>query len=147
MTDEECIAILKQETRGVLSLQGDDGYPYGVPMDFWYEETDGHIYFHSSRRGHKIDSIGRCDKVSFTVFDKGFRREGEWAWNVKSVILFGRIRIVEDQDKAVEMIRRFGNKYTEDSAYVEKELKESIHHAYCLELIPEHMTGKLVNES
>lgn len=30
----ECIDILKQEVRGVLSVIGDDGYPYGVPIDY-----------------------------------------------------------------------------------------------------------------
>ena len=32
LTREECVEILKNEPRGVLSLIGDDGYPYGLPM-------------------------------------------------------------------------------------------------------------------
>ena len=31
--DEDCIAILKNEPRGILSVLGDDGYPYGIPMN------------------------------------------------------------------------------------------------------------------
>lgn len=147
LSREECIAILKQEKRGVLSVLGDDGYPYGLPMNFWYDEERGTILFHGSKKGHKIDSIRRCDKVSFCVYDQGFRREGEWAWNVKSVIVFGRIREITDYGRAIEAARNLGNKYTADQAYVERELTVSGPNVLCLEIVPEHMTGKLVNES
>ncbi|MBO6054535.1 MAG: pyridoxamine 5'-phosphate oxidase family protein, partial [Oscillospiraceae bacterium] len=65
---EECIRILKEEPRGVLSVLGDDGYPYGMPMNHYYSEEDGRIYFHGGRTGHKIDAIRRCNKVSFCVY-------------------------------------------------------------------------------
>ena len=38
LTQEEIIEVLKNETRGVLSVQGDDGYPYGVPINHYYDE-------------------------------------------------------------------------------------------------------------
>ncbi len=148
ITEAECIEVLKKEMRGVLSVMGEDGYPYGMPMDFYYNETDGHIYYHGAKSGHKIDAIRANDKVSFCVFEKeGFIREGEWAWNVKSVIIFGRMKEVTDTEKAKEIARSIGYKYTTDSAYVEREVAESTRNVLCLELIPEHMTGKQVNES
>ena len=63
ISNEECIRILKEQPRGVLSLIGDDGYPYGIPIDHWYSEKDGKIYFHGAREGHKIDAIRSCDKA------------------------------------------------------------------------------------
>ena len=48
ISDEECKEVLTSEPRGVLSVLGDDGYPYGIPMDHWYSETDGKLYFHCS---------------------------------------------------------------------------------------------------
>ena len=147
ISQEECIAVLSQEKRGVLSVMGEDGYPYGMPMNFWYDKENNRIYFHGAKTGHKIDAIKACDKVSFCVYDQGFRREGEWAWNVKSVIIFGRLRLVEDYELAMHASRMIGNKYTDDSAYVEREVRTSGPNVQCLELIPEHMTGKLVNES
>ncbi len=72
--------------RGVLSLIGDDGYPYGLPIDHWYCEEDGKIYFHGAKEGHKIDAIKACDKVSYCVYDEGYRKEGDWALNIKSLI-------------------------------------------------------------
>ncbi len=40
LSNEECIRILKEQPRGVLSMIGDDGYPYGIPLDHWYSEKD-----------------------------------------------------------------------------------------------------------
>ena len=45
LSQKECIEVLKNEPRGVLSLIGEDGYPYGIPMDHWYCEEDGKLFF------------------------------------------------------------------------------------------------------
>ena len=144
---EECIEVLTNEPRGTLSVLGDDGYPYGMPMNFWYDAESGSIFFHGGSAGHKLDAIRACDKASFCVWDKGYRREGEWALNIRSVIVFGRIRIVEDHDRAIEISRKLSYKYTDDEGYIDYEINKSGFRTVCLELVPEHMTGKLVNES
>lgn len=147
ISDEECREVLVAQKRGVLSLMGENGYPYGIPLDHWFCEEDGNIYFHGAKEGHKIDAIKQCDKVSYCVFDEGYRKPGEWALNIKSVIVFGRIEFVEDEDKAKEICTRLVKKFTDDEAYLEKELKNALPRVLCLRLVPEHMTGKLVNES
>ena len=76
LTQEECIDILKTEVRGVLSILGDEDYPYGIPIDFYYSRKDNKIYFHGAKEGHKIDSIKKHNKVSFCVYDKGYKKEG-----------------------------------------------------------------------
>ena len=143
----ECIEILKTEKRGVLSVLGDDGYPYGMPMNHWYCEADGKLYFHSGVKGHRSDAMKACDKASFCVYDAGYRREGEWALNIRSVIVFGRLAVVEDEAKALEFIRRLSDKFTDDTAYVEREIREAMDHTLVFSLTPEHITGKLVNEA
>ena len=147
LPQEECIEILKKEPRGVLSVLGDDGYPYGMPINQYYCEEDGKIYFHSGKKGHKIDAIKRYDKASFCVYDQGFRREGEWALNIRSVIVFGRIEIIEDTEKVYEISRRLSRKFTDDEAYIEHEIVKSGPRTLMFALVPEHMTGKLVNEA
>lgn len=147
LTEGECLAILKQQKRGVLSVLGDDGYPYGMPLNHWYCEEDGKLYFHSGKAGHKIDAIRRCDKASFCVYDEGYRKEGEWALNIRSVIVFGRVSVVEDKEKSFDICRRLSLKFTEDIGYIENEIRKSGAGVLCLEMAPEHMTGKLVNES
>ncbi len=147
LTQEACIEILKKEPRGVLSVLGDDGYPYGMPMNHYYCEEDGKIYFHSGKNGHRVDAVKHCDKASFCVYDGGFRREGEWALNISSVIVFGRIELIEDQEKIYEIARLLSYKFTNDEEYIEREIQKSGPGTMMFALVPEHMTGKLVKES
>ena len=147
LPESECIEILKNEKRGVLSVLGDDGYPYGMPMNHFYCEEDGKIYFHGGRKGHKIDAIRRNDKASFCVFDQGFRQEGEWFLRVRSVIVFGRIELVEDQDKTIRISRLLSYKFTSDEKYIAEEIERSGQKTLLFALVPEHITGKLVKES
>lgn len=144
---EECIEILKNEPRGVLSVLGDDGYPYGMPINHFYNEEDGRLYFHSGMKGHKVDAIERCDKASYCVYDGGYRKEGEWALNIRSVIVFGRIEIISDREKIYDIARRLSHKFTNDEEYIEREIKHSGPRTLMFALVPEHMTGKLVNEA
>ena len=67
--------------------------------------------------------------------------------NINSVIVFGRIKLVEDEDTAIKICTNLTKKFTDDEEYLQKELKNALPRVQCLELIPEHMTGKLVNES
>ncbi|MBE5914741.1 MAG: pyridoxamine 5'-phosphate oxidase family protein [Pseudobutyrivibrio ruminis] len=147
VSDEECIEILKTTKRGVLSVIGDDGYPYGIPINHYYCEDDGKIYFHGAKAGHKIDAIKSCDKASFCVYNDGYRKEGDWALNITSVITFGRIHLVEDEATALKICSELTKKFTDDDEYLKQEIQKSFRNVQCLELIPEHITGKLVNES
>lgn len=141
------IEILKNEKRGVLSVHGENGYPYGLPMNYWYNEENGYIYFHSGKKGHKVDSISQNNKASFCVYDEGFRNEGEWALNISSVIVFGKINIVENPQESVEIFRKLSLKFTSDTQYIESEIEKFAQATLCYELRPEHITGKIVNES
>ena len=147
ISEEECIRVLKEQKRGVLSMIGDDGYPYGVPINHWYCEEDGKLYFHGGMKGHRIDAVERCDKVSFCVYDEGYKKEGEWALNINSVIVFGRIAKVTDEEKRIRIISELTRKFTDDEAYLARELKGSLQRTLLLELTIEHMTGELVNEA
>lgn len=147
IADSECKEILKNEKRGVLSLLGDGGYPYGLPMSHFYCEEDNKIYFHGAKEGHKIDAIKNCNKASFCVMDQGFKKEGDWALNINSVIVFGKIRLVTDLELTRKICTKLVQKFTDDQEYLEKELANALPRVQCLELEIEHMTGKLVNES
>lgn len=145
LSQEECDEILKKELRGVLSVLGDDGYPYGMPLNHYY--SDGKLYFHGGRKGHKIDAMRRCGKASFCVYDQGYRREGEWALNIKSVIVFGHIEFVEDQETINRLSAELSRKFTDDETYIREEIARSGERTLMFALIPEHITGKIVNEA
>lgn len=144
VSDDECIEILKAEKRGVLSVAGTDGYPYGIPVDFYYE--DGVIYIHGAKSGHKVDAITADNRVCFTTWNTGFIKPGDWAWNVTSVIAFGRAELVEDRDLTYEMAKKLGLKYYPTLEEVEVELESGIDRVQLIALHIEHMTGKLVKE-
>ncbi|MBR2990842.1 MAG: pyridoxamine 5'-phosphate oxidase family protein [Solobacterium sp.] len=146
LPEEECIRILTEGKRGVLSVLGDDEYPYGIPVDYLYSKEDGCLYFHGAPAGHKIDAVNRHDKVSFVVFDNEEHKEGDWAPWIRSVVVFGRIRIIEDTDKRLDIVRRIGLKYYPTVDEVEEELAAAGHRVAALELTIEHMSGKLVHE-
>ena len=141
----ECKEILTQEVRGVLAVNGDDGYPYALPINFYFDEENNQIYFHSGRVGHKLDAIASSDKVSFCVYDKGYHKDGHWSLNIRSVIVFGRIHPVEDWSD--ELMVNFCKRFTNDADYIHSEIEKFKDHTTVLCLEIEHMTGKLVNEA
>ena len=145
LSEIECREILKQEVRGVLAVNGDGGYPYTLPINFYFDEANDRIYFHSGKVGHKLDAIAGSDKVSFCVYDKGYHKDGHWSLNIRSVIIFGRIHIVDEWSD--ELMVDFCKRFTDDTEYIYSELEtfKSNTVVLCLEI--EHMTGKLVNEA
>ena len=144
---EECVQILKHETRGVLSVLGDNDYPYGMPMNHWYNEEDGCLYFHCGKTGHRLEALRRNHKVSFCTYDQGYHENGHWAWKVKSVIVFGRVEILDDLDMIADITTRLSYKFTQDDAYIKREIESSAHKTLLLRLKPEHIRGKLVTEA
>ena len=144
---EECIRILQDEPRGVLSVLGDNDYPYGMPMNHFYNEEDGKIYFHCGKMGHRLDALKKHDKVSFCVYDEGYRQDGEWALNIKSVVVFGRMKVVNNLEKVVYISDKLSRKFTGDDAYIKEEIEKYASQTLLLELTPEHICGKLVTES
>lgn len=147
LPQEECIALLQKERRGVLSVLGDDGYPYGMPMNHYYNEQDGCIYFHCGRNGHRMDALRRCEKVSFCVYNGGERAPDEWALCVKSVIVFGRVEIVEEPTAIREITMALSLKFTQDEEYIRQEIEQYAKETLLLRLLPENMCGKTVKES
>ncbi|MBQ4257652.1 MAG: pyridoxamine 5'-phosphate oxidase family protein [Clostridia bacterium] len=146
LSREECAEILRNEKRGVLSLLGDDGYPYGLPINHYYSEQDGCLYFHSGRAGHKIDAMRGCEKASFCVYTPGEKRGGNWWLTIRSVIVFGRIREITDHARAIEISRELSRKFTDDEDYIEQEVRSSGAGVLCFALEIEAMTGKTVEE-
>ena len=147
VSNGKCKEVLTNEWRGVLSVLGDNDYPYGVPMNFFYDENDNAIYFHCAKSGHKLDAINKHPKCSFTVFDKGVQRENHWSKDFVSVIVFGKIEILEDREEAHEKVIKLAEKYFPDHSEINAEMNAHFKNALCLKLSIEHISGKQVNES
>ena len=149
---EECIEILRRAKTGVLALHGDDGYPYAVPLNFAYEEGGsglGTIGFHCAKTGHKLDAIRRDEKVCFTVVDRDEVLPRERTTRFCSVIVFGRARILEDEEALRRAAMAIGNKYCK--GYEQdclEETEDTIRRGTlcCVEITIDHMTGKIGRE-
>ncbi len=144
LSDEECIEILNNEPRGVLALLGDYDYPYAVPMSHVY--VDGKIYFHSAKTGHKHDAIKNHEKVSFCVMDKGVKNDDGWSYTFRSVIVFGKIKILVDETDKVDKLTHLGDKFFPTHEYTLDEISRLLHKTEVFEITIDHMSGKIVKE-
>lgn len=119
---EKAMDILISCPWGTLSMQGDDGYPYGVPVNFVV--MNGAIYIHCAQEGHKLDAIRACSKVCFSAVAKADILSAEFSTGFASAIAFGAAREV-DGDEKVRALLGFIEKYSPDhleagAAYVHR---------------------------
>ena len=141
LSEEESISILKKATAGTLALLGDDNYPYAVPISYVY--ADGRLYFHSALSGHKVDAIRKCDKASFCVIEQDDVQPKKYTTFFRSVIAFGRIHIIEDEQEKLKMARVLGNRYNpNDGESLQKELEQGLSRMLMIRFDIEHLTGK-----
>lgn len=141
LSEEESIAILQKATAGTLALLGDNDYPYAVPISYVYHE--GKLFFHSALAGHKVDAIRKCDKASFCVIEQDDVQPERYTTFYRSVIAFGRIRIIEGEQEKLQIARLLGNRYNpnQDEA-LKKEIESSLSRMLAIRFDIEHLTGK-----
>ena len=137
---QECERILSEVSYGVLSLPGAEGYPYGVPMNFVYE--DGRIYLHGARIGLRADSVGSGCRACFTVVEKWDVDAPSLSTLYRSVIAFGELRPTTPGEETERAAMRLGLRYLDDEAAVKAEVEREKKALRCFVLDIEHMTGK-----
>ena len=137
--------VLEKCTCGVMACMGDDGYPYTVPLSYVYH--DGHIYFHSALEGHKIDALRREEKVSFCVVQQDLVVPEELTTYFRSVVAFGRARLIEDEAEKHRALMLLGLRYLPgDDAEVQRHIDEAIRRTAVVDIEIEHLTGKEARE-
>ena len=141
LSNEESIAILEKATAGTLALLGDGDYPYAVPVSYVYHEEK--LYFHSALAGHKVDAIRKCDKASFCVIEQDDVQPKKYTTFYRSVIAFGRIHIIENEQEKLETARMLGNRYNpNDDASLRQEMEKGFSRMLMICFDIEHLTGK-----
>lgn len=109
LSKKESLAALQRGSSGVLALSGDDEYPYAVPVSY---ALDGNaIYFHSAAEGHKIDAIRRNPKASFSITDMDLILPERLTTCYRSVIAFGKIHMLNDEEEILHAVKKLGQKY------------------------------------
>ena len=146
ISEEAAKQLLQKERRGVFSVNGDDGYPYAVPVNYYYSEEDNKIYFHGARAGHKVDALKQDDKVCFTVYGNETIKEETWAPYMQSVVVFGRCRLLDNREETLTLTRRIAEKYYLDKELIEEEIQQSGKAVQIYEITIEHLSGKQIQE-
>lgn len=141
LSQADSIAILEKATSGVLAVAGDDDYPYAVPLSFVY--ADGKIFFHCAKSGHKLDAIARNNKVSFCIIDEDQIVPEEYTTYFRSVIAFGKARILEEEGEKRRAIEKLAAKYSPNQEEGRlKEIDDQISHMCMVEITVDHLSGK-----
>ena len=138
--------LLQSSRRGVLAVNGDDGYPYAIPINYLYDDEAQRIYFHGAKIGHKVDALRACDKVCFTVYGNETIRTDAWAPFMQSVVVFGRCHLMEAGSEASQRLKQLAMKYYPSEQLVDEEIAQSGKAVQVFEIEIEHMSGKEVQE-
>lgn len=138
--------LLQNSRRGVLAVNGDDGYPYAIPVNYFYDRENQKIYFHGARAGHKVDALRASDKICFTVYGNETIKEESWAPFMQSVVVFGRCHLMEAGEKTTAFLKKFAMKYYPSEQLVDEEIAQAGKAVQMFEIEIEHMSGKEVQE-
>lgn len=136
----ESEGILERMTYGTLALHGDGGYPYAVPVSYVY--AGGKIYFHSAVEGHKMDAIRRDARVSFCVVERDDVRPAEFTTYFRSVVVFGKARILTDEAEKRAALELLADKYSHGEPGLEAEIAKGFDHLLMVCVNIDHLTGK-----
>lgn len=132
--------------RGVLAVNGTEGYPYAIPINFYFDKENQKIYFHGAKAGHKVDALQACDKVCFTVYGSEILRKESWAPFVQSAVVFGRCHLMENSEEALARLKQLSMKYYPEEQLADKEIAKAGKSAQLFEIEIEHLSGKEVQE-
>jgi nitroimidazol reductase NimA-like FMN-containing flavoprotein (pyridoxamine 5'-phosphate oxidase superfamily) len=141
LSAEDTISVLQKGTSGVLAVYGDNDYPYAVPLSYVYYNTK--IYLHCAKTGHKIDAINKNNKVSFCVIDQDTIVPQEYTTYFRSVIAFGKARILENETEKRKAMEILAEKYSPNHEKGRLEEIDKLFNQVCLiEIEIDHLTGK-----
>lgn len=138
--------LLASSRRGVLAMNGDDGYPYAIPVNYLYDDKAQRIYFHGAKIGHKGDALRACDKVCFTVYGNETVRTESWAPFMQSVVVFGRCHLMDAGSETTRRLKQFAMKYYPSEQLVDEEIAHAGKAVQVFEIEIEHMSGKEIQE-
>jgi len=139
--------LLTFNRRGILAMNGVNGYPYAIPINYFYANENKKIYFHGAKAGHKVESLKTSDKVCFTVYGNECIDKSEpWAPYVQSAVVFGRCRLLEAGPESIEQLKEFAMKYYPDEALADDQIARNGRATQMFEITIEHMSGKQVQE-
>lgn len=139
--DEEIIEILTNGEYGIFSSISENGYPYGVPVNYVYH--DNCIYFHCANEGHKLNNIKANNKVSFCVVSDTKILSEKFTTKYKSVVAFGEADVITGESKELALLKIIEKYSSEFIDIGKKYIEKSKDHTKVIKIDIKHMTGKI----
>ncbi|MEA4973818.1 MAG: pyridoxamine 5'-phosphate oxidase family protein [Candidatus Metalachnospira sp.] len=140
-TEKEAVEILTKCSYGILSTISDSGYPYGVPVNYIYD--NGCIYFHCAANvGHKLKNIETNPNVCFTVVGKETVIPNMFTTSYESVVIFGKAEKISGAEKQTALehiIEKYSFAFKEAGL---KYISEAFDTTDIAKITPEQITGK-----
>jgi nitroimidazol reductase NimA-like FMN-containing flavoprotein (pyridoxamine 5'-phosphate oxidase superfamily) len=146
MPGDRAMAVLENGFCGRLAVVGADGYPYCVPL--LYVVMEGALYVHNARSaGHLKSAIENESRVCFEMDEPGEifpygRFECDTSVAFRSVIVFGKARIVEDAAVKQRFFTALMGKYAKNIGERPKDFFPRIDQITLYAIEIERMTGK-----
>lgn len=141
LSQEEALDLLKQGVYGVLSVTGDEGWPYGVPMHYVYWEGD--LYLHCAKEGHMLESIARDDRVCFTVVPRHELVPGHITALYESVMVFGTADLVVDEAQRQKVLEALVDRLAKVSPEIKTQyIRSKKARTGLIRIRPARITGK-----
>ena len=146
MSEDSVREFMARAYAGRLATVGPDGWPYVVPLLFVW--MNGEIWVHNtSARGHFRTNVDHAPRVCFEVDDPGEvfpygRFECDSSVAYRSVVAFGRIRIIEDQEQKKSFFDGMMAKYSNASLDRPKGFYPRLALVTVYAIAVERMTGK-----
>lgn len=141
----EALDVLRRCDWGVLSLVGADGEPYGVPLNYVLQESDGErrLIFHCAREGRKIDCLKARARGAFVVVEAPRMLPERFSTAYASTMASGPVEVVDDPDSKRELLRvfveRLAPEFRERGA---KHIEHRLNDCFMLLMTVERMCGK-----
>lgn len=96
MSEEETLELVKKSKYAVLSLVDVDGLPYGVPLDYIYQ--DHALYFHGAKEGRKIDGMKKNPRGCAVILGDTSVVPDKFGRKYSSAIIEGSMEFIDEPE-------------------------------------------------
>ena len=138
---EEAMTLLDAAEYAVLSLVGEDGVPYGIPVNL--VRSGNVLIFHCALEGRKQDCLRHQPRVSVCAVGRIHILPGQFSTEYESVVVEGVAEIVEDENRKIDDLMMLVEKYDPQHLDVApKYIEKSLSRTGIVEIHIESVTGK-----
>lgn len=141
LPDSEILKILERNTSGVLSMADETNHPYCVPLSYVLDHNS--LYFHCAKEGHKMEVLRQNPQVCFCVIDQDEIIPEKYTTYFKSVIIYGKASVINDESKKRKALEILASKYSpNDPEGIQKEIDSTFDAVCMVEIKIEEKSGK-----